>query len=132
MRIALIFMLLITVFCTPLWPQTADAGKRDSVRYEKYYRDPVLKEMAERTDSLDAVADSITAAIQSEWKAKAKEKREERKVIRFDLDGISKPGSPAEFEAPFHFPPVAQYRTSACWSFGTTSFLESEIHRLSG
>jgi bleomycin hydrolase len=131
MRVLCVFLLMLTVSCTVLWSQTEDA-KRDSVRYEKYYRDPVLREMAERTDSIDAVADSITAEIQSEWKARAKEKREERRVIRFDLDGISKPGSPADFDAPFHFPPVAQYYTDACWSFGTTSFLESEIHRLTG
>ena len=131
MRTLCIFLLLLTIFCTPLWSQTGDV-KRDSVRYEKYYRDPVLKEMAERTDSLDAVTDSITAEIESEWRRRAKEKREERRVIRFDLEGLVKPDSPADFDTPFHFPPVAQYYTNTCWSFGTTSFLESEINRLSG
>ncbi len=109
-----------------------DEEKRDRVRYEKYYRDPALKEMAERTDSLDAIRDSITAEIEEKWRLFEEEKSKDRRVIRFDFDGIEKPGSPKEFDAPFHFPPVAQYYTSTCWSFGTTSFLESEIERLRG
>ncbi len=132
MRVMCIVLSLLAFSCTALWAQTDKEGERDRVRYEKYYRDPVLKEIAELTDSLDAVADSITDAIQDEWREREKEKREARKVVRFDLDGITKPGSPADFDAPFHFPPVAQYYTSTCWSFGTTSFLESEIQRLTG
>jgi bleomycin hydrolase len=109
-----------------------EEAKRDTVRYEKHYRDPALKEMAERTDSLQALRDSVTAEIERTWKAFEKEKREQRRVIRFDFTGVEKPGSPGEFAAPFHFPPVAQYYTSACWSFSATSYLESEIKRLSG
>lgn len=109
-----------------------DEEKRDRVRYEKHYRDPTLKEMAERTDSLDAIRDSITAEIEERWRLFDKEKSKGREVIRFDFDSVEKPGSPEEFNAPFHFPPVAQYYTSTCWSFGTTSFLESEINRLNG
>ena len=109
-----------------------DQEKKDRVHYEKYYRDPALKEMAERTDSLEAIRDSITTEIEEKWRLFEKEKSKDRKVIRFDFDGVEKPGSPKEFEAPFHFPPVAQYYTSACWSFGTTSFLESEVKRLNG
>lgn len=132
MKAICIFLLLLAISSPAVWSQTEEEGERDRVRYEKYYRDPALREIAERTDSIDAVADSITAEIESEWRMRRKEEREARRVIRFDLSGISKPGSPAEFEAPFHFPPVAQYYTSTCWSFGTTSFLESEINRLTG
>jgi bleomycin hydrolase len=123
---------LLAVFAAVAAGAGGEEAKRDTVRYEKYYRDPALKEMAERTDSLDAVRDSVTEEIQSEWKNKRENKADERRVIRFDFGGVEKPGSPAEFDAPFHFPPVAQFYTSACWSFGTTSFLESEIKRLSG
>ena len=109
-----------------------DEEKKDSALYEKYYRDPALKEMAGRTDSLEAIRDSITAEIEEKRRLFDKEKSKDRKVIRFDFSDIEKPGSPEEFDAPFHFPPVAQYYTSTCWSFGTTSFLESEIKRLNG
>jgi bleomycin hydrolase len=122
--------LMILFAATALWAG-GDEQKRDRVRYEKYYRDPALKEMAERTDSLDALRDSITAEIEDEWKKKREKDKEDRKVIRFDFGNVEKPGSPAEFDAPFHFPPVAQYYTSTCWSFATISFLESEINRLS-
>ena len=40
--------------------------------------------------------------------------------------------SPAACKPVFHFPPIAQYNTSTCWSFANTSFYETEIHRLSG
>ena len=132
MKAICISLLLLMTFCPSAWSQEESDEDRDRVRYEKRYRDPTLREMAEQTDSTDAVADSITAEIESEWRMRRKEEKEARRVIRFDLSGITKPGSPAEFESPFHFPPVAQYYTSTCWSFGTTSFLESEIHRLTG
>ncbi len=130
MRAICILVLLLSFSCTAVWSRTEGEAERDSVRYEKYYRDPVLREMAERTDSLEAVADSVTAEIESEWRRREEEERKERRVIRLDLGSISKPGSPDDFETPFHFPPIAQYYTSTCWSFGTTSFLESEIYRL--
>ena len=130
MRMTWIFVLLFVSVCPAAMAQ--NDAERDSVRYEEYYPDPTLEEMAELTDSLDAVADSVTAEIKERWRKNREEERKERRVIRFDLEGISKPGSPADFESPFHFPPVAQYYTSTCWSFGTTSFLESEIYRLTG
>ena len=46
--------------------------------------------------------------------------------------GIAKPSSPESFSPPFHFPPHQQFRTGACWSFATTSFLETEALRLTG
>jgi bleomycin hydrolase len=125
-------IVLLLVFAVTAVRAGDEERKKDKVRYEKYYRDPALKEMAERTDSLNALRDSITAGIEGEWKKRREKEKEERRVIRFDFEDIEKPGSPAEFDAPFHFPPVAQYYTSTCWSFATTSFLESEIKRLSG
>lgn len=132
MKTICISLLVLVISCPAVWPQTEGDEERDRVRYEKYYRDPALKDIARRTDSLDATADSVTAGIEEEWSRRREEEKEAERVIRFDLDGLTKPGSPAEFDAPFHFPPVAQYYTSTCWSFATTSFLESEIHRLTG
>jgi len=54
----------------------------------------------------------------------------QRKVFTMDFDRISKPKSLSEFSTHFHHPPVRQGRTSTCWCFATTSFLESELHRL--
>lgn len=106
--------------------------RKDRVRYEPYRRDPVLKRIIEEADSLAAIADSVTNGIQERNKAEQKAKRDDRKVIRFDVSGIQRPGSPADFEAPFHFPPVAQHLSGMCWSFSTTSFIESEVKRLLG
>ncbi len=114
-------------------PSAVAAGrKKDRVKYVERYRDPVLKEMKEEMDSLAAVRDSITTCIKDQWKDRKKKEKEERRVIRFDFDGLVKPKSPDVFEAPFHFPPVPQYYTGTCWSFCTTSFIESEVKRLTG
>ena len=46
-----------------------------------------------------------------------------------------KPLGPADFKAEIqldHTPILSQGRTGTCWSFATTSFLESEIERLHG
>ncbi len=130
----IIMILLAGVFILPaLIPAgTAWAGKRDRVRYDKKYRDPVLKQMKEETDSLKAFADSITAEIDARYKDIDKKKKEEKKVIRFDFSHIKKPGSPEEFNPAFHFSPVPQYLTGTCWCFCTTSFMESEVERLTG
>ena len=118
---------LAAIFAGP-----SSADKRDRVRYDKYKRDPVLKGIIEEMDSLKAVADSITKEIDAEYMAKEKEKKKERKVIRFDFSSIDKPGSPESFNAPFHTPPIPQHLTGMCWCFATTSFLESEVARLHG
>lgn len=46
------------------------------------------------------------------------------------IDQIHKPNNPDEFKTVFHLPPVNQDTTNACWSFATTSFIESEMQRL--
>jgi bleomycin hydrolase len=43
-----------------------------------------------------------------------------------------KPGSLQLFNPVYHFPPVNQDTTNACWSFSTLSFIESELYRLKG
>ena len=42
------------------------------------------------------------------------------------------PESTAVFRPVFHFPPVNQDTTNACWSFSTLSFIESEMQRING
>ena len=46
------------------------------------------------------------------------------------LETLHKPAGVEVFKAPFHFPPLNQDTTNACWSFATNSFLETEMARL--
>ncbi len=52
--------------------------------------------------------------------------------LRVDLTGRSIPQSVDAFTSCWHTPPVSQGLTGTCWCFSTTSFFESEIHRLKG
>lgn len=133
MRRSLMVLSLVMIALNVMLPSAVSGGKKkDRVRYEKKYRDPVLKSMREECDSLKAIADSITAEIDAKYTEMEEMKKKDRKVIRFDFSGLKKPGSPEDFGAPFHFPPVPQYLTGTCWCFCTTSFMESEIERLTG
>lgn len=127
-----IAVLLVAAIAAPGFAASGDAKRRDRVRYEKRYRDPVLKAMDHEADSLKAANDSIAAAIQKTYRDRDRKKEDEKPVIRFDWTGIAKPSSPESFSPPFHFPPHRQYRTGTCWSFSTTSFFESEVQRLTG
>ena len=53
-------------------------------------------------------------------------------VFKMDVSGYELPDSPEEFNQAWHYPPLSQGRTGTCWCFCTTSFFESEIHRLTG
>jgi bleomycin hydrolase len=72
--------------------------------------------------------DEVTQKIRE----RQKKEKEERRVITSDMTGVYPPDSPQDFKQYFHFPPVAQYMTSTCWSFSATSYFESEIFRLTG
>ncbi len=54
----------------------------------------------------------------------------ERTYLSFDFNYLKKPESIDNFNKKFHFPPIRQFWTGTCWSFATTSFLESELWRL--
>jgi bleomycin hydrolase len=54
----------------------------------------------------------------------------QRQYLSLDFSLIEQPEAVADFQQIFHQPPVRQYRTGTCWSFATTSFLESELKRL--
>jgi len=55
-------------------------------------------------------------------------KKEE--VLVADFSKVKRPGGPGEFTRLPHLPPVEQGETGTCWSFATTSLLESELRRL--
>jgi len=113
-------------------PVSAQRAKKQKVKYVKKYNDPVLEEMREKAKQEKQERDKISNDIRDQQKQRKEEERKETKVLRFDFDDVNKPASPDVFKSAFYFPPVAQYRTSTCWSFATTSFLESEVARLTG
>ena len=113
-------------------PVGAQEIHRDHVKYVKPYHDPVLKEMIDRDKKLRREAEKKTAEIVKELKAQKRKEREERPRLRFDTSGIEHPAGPDAFQQVWHFPPVAQYLSGTCWDFSTTSFMESEIKRLTG
>ncbi len=52
------------------------------------------------------------------------------KTIRPDFSRFDAPKSVDEFTRFWHNPPISQGNTGTCWCFSTTSFLESEVYRL--
>ncbi|MGD8781414.1 MAG: C1 family peptidase [Ignavibacteria bacterium] len=57
-------------------------------------------------------------------------KKEPKKVFKADLPKFECPSSIDEFTYYWHREPHSQGRTGTCWSFSTTSFLESEVYRI--
>lgn len=54
------------------------------------------------------------------------------KTFKVDPTTFTFPTSKDEFKTFWHNPPVSQGNTNTCWSFSTTSYLESEIYRITG
>ena len=113
-------------------PVSAQEVPRDHAKYVKRHRDATLKEMIERDKKLRKEAEKKTEEIVKKIKAKKKKERENRKSLRFDTSKIVRPAGPAAFQQAWHFPPIPQYLSGTCWDFSTTSFMESEIKRLTG
>lgn len=55
---------------------------------------------------------------------------QKHEYLSLDFARIERPASLDEFQKIYHQPPLRQYNTGTCWSFSTTSFLESELKRL--
>jgi bleomycin hydrolase len=56
--------------------------------------------------------------------------KSKKKTYVVDFNGLDIPKSVDEFTACWYNPPVSQGLTGTCWSFSTTSFLETEVYRL--
>ena len=111
----------------------ADEPKKDQLTYVEKSHYPVIDEMEERNDELRKAAEAKTAEILAQVKATAKARKDAKLELRFDASVIARPTGPDAFATrAWHFPPTPQYLTGTCWSFSATSFMESEIHRLSG
>ena len=125
------FVAVLALTVPPLFAATPPKP-RDKVLYPPKVEDPVLKEMEKARDERAKHEEAATDEVRARQRAKEEAEKGQRTTLRFDMSTIAKPASPAEFKPAWHFPPVAQYNTGTCWSFSTTSFYESEIHRLSG
>ncbi|MFZ5788352.1 MAG: peptidase C1 [Acidobacteriota bacterium] len=135
MRRSIPILLSTVVLASISWaatPPPTPTPARDRAVYQPKHRDPVLKEMEDAADAAAARAAEETARVRAERKAASEEKESKEKTLRLDVSAIVRPTSPEVFTRAFHTPPVAQYNTGTCWSFATTSFFESEVHRLSG
>ena len=124
--ILLIALGVVVLIAIPAWAQV------DTIQYFEKYEYPIFKEMEAKTDSLKALRDSVTAQIHKRQKEQKEKVKKLKTVILLNFDRITKPESPEVFTTAFHFPPVAQYLTNTCWSYSGTSFLESEVARLTG
>ncbi|HOY31635.1 MAG TPA: C1 family peptidase [Bacteroidales bacterium] len=52
--------------------------------------------------------------------------------LKMDFSGMSLPNDITLYKKQWYNDPVSQGNTGTCWCFSTTSYLESEIYRLSG
>ncbi|MFA5805991.1 MAG: C1 family peptidase [Melioribacteraceae bacterium] len=59
-----------------------------------------------------------------------KKAKPDNKVFKMDYTGLNLPKSKSEFTNYWHNDPINQGNTGTCWSFSTTSYLESEVYRI--
>ncbi|MBN2496842.1 MAG: peptidase C1 [Deltaproteobacteria bacterium] len=92
---------------------------------------PVLEELRERDRAWQDEQSTKSAAIR---KRTEEDKEKKRKSEQMLLSCLPEPERPrfSDFRQIPHLPPAAQYFTGTCWSFCTTSFLESEVLRITG
>jgi bleomycin hydrolase len=77
-----------------------------------YYQNTIMKDVR--------AADEGTAPAKTE------------KRFQADLSGMTWPNKVSLYQQEWRLPPVSQGNTNTCWCFSTTSFFESEVHRLTG
>jgi bleomycin hydrolase len=113
-------------------PAPSPTAAPDKAVYKERYEDPALRDIEAKAKERAKTEEEATAKIRAAQKERKEQERKQPSVLRFEEGGVVRPASPAAFTQAWHFPPQAQYRTGTCWSFGTTSFYESEVARLSG
>lgn len=99
--------------------------------YKAKYKYPVLDQIEARRDSLKALVADAKAAVDAQYAGQEKAKKDAAMSLRPDWTGVERPAGPDAFKIRLaHLPPVAQYNTGSCWAFSATSFMESEVIRL--
>jgi bleomycin hydrolase len=113
-------------------PLLQAGGEPSTARYETVFLDPVLEELRDKDEKWQDEQGAKTSEIKKKKDEEKEKKRTEKKVLVSSLPADQVPASPEAFKQIPHLPPVPQYYTGTCWSFATTSFLESEVIRISG
>jgi bleomycin hydrolase len=113
-------------------PLLKDAAGVATARYETVFHDPVLEELrAKDMTWKDDQASETGKVTKAQEDRKEKERLEEKELLS-SLPPEEIPPSIDIFSPVKHLPPVPQYYTGTCWSFATTSFMESEAARITG
>jgi len=122
----------VAIFCLVAASAWAQPAVRQRAFYVPEVKDPVLEKIKDGNKKEQEVKDSEISAVRARQKAAAKKKEDQRKVLRTELPEGQAPTTLDQFISVFHFPPQAQFMTGTCWAFSGTSFLESEVKRISG
>jgi len=104
----------------------------DKAYLEPKLKDPILEKIKARDKAWRKQEDTVTQELKAKQDAEAEKKKEFKKQLRVDLPEEQIPARPKAFTSVFHFEPQAQYMTGTCWAYAGTSFLESEVQRLTG
>lgn len=123
-----IYVILVLFWAAP----TLLRAQQDHVRYVMPQVSGVIEELQKEAAAEQAVEDSVTGAIRARQDRVNEADDSTWLQLRLDFSQVARPESPSDFKSEFHFPPIGQFRTGACWCFSTTSFLESEIFRQTG
>lgn len=126
MRRCFLVFVCLSLFAAPVFAQSDSA---EYVPDPKYY---LWEFMSDIRDSVDAIRDSITAEIRGAQKKLEDLEDSTEMELQFGLEGLERPSSPDEFESVFYFEGANQHSTGTCWCFSTTSFMESEVARITG
>lgn len=113
-------------------PSPEGPRPRQQAVYVPAYRYQVLEDIEAARAAAQATRDSLQEEVDVRYRAEDERRRDEERSLRADWNGVEVPSGPEAFETPFYFPPLPQYNTGTCWSFCSTSFLESEVARLGG
>ena len=105
-------------------------GQVNKGSYIPKYIDPVLDQLEKERELTQKRADSLLEVIRDRQAAQKKQAERKELIFKSDLGGIQKPASVDAFKPLWHWEPVAQYQSGMCWCFCGTSFLESEVFRL--
>jgi len=133
MRWVILTSLVVVIGFSIVSAVGAEKPQMDVAVYVDKAEYPVIDELEKANDMLIEAAKAKTEEIIEAYREAEKIRTEPEKRLRFDLSGVVKPEGPEAFETRmWHFPPTPQYLTGTCWSFSSTSYMESEIHRMHG
>ncbi|MCK9997213.1 MAG: peptidase C1 [Candidatus Krumholzibacteria bacterium] len=121
----------VRVLCFVLVGMISGSALAADPVYREKNEYPVLDEMTAERDSLQAFRDSVRSEVDALYAEQAKARKDTARSLRVDWSQIETPTGPDQFDQLWHNPPVPQYYTGTCWVFCSTSYIESEAHRIS-